>query len=300
MILGSCRGCVKSGVDYYPFGLAFNSYQRENSVFNKYLYNAGSELQDDLGLNVFETYYRMLDPALGRWWQVDPKVDDFYDWTPYNYAYNNPSTKNDPKGDCTECMDFLKGAADGFVGTFTGIADAVTNPKQTVQNIKEALSNPDTYINSSLDGATMGMYSAVKNGGEFANNISSGDFNEAGKAFGEKGAQLAIAIVTEGAGRALGPKGIVYERIDKTGNLKPYVGQAKNGERYAARQKEHARANPDSDFSFKVIDKGRPGKNLNIKEQKALDARGGPTNKSNPNGGTSNQRNVIKKTKTAQ
>jgi len=37
--------------DYYPFGLTFNSYSRENSVANKYLYN-GKELQTDLGLNL--------------------------------------------------------------------------------------------------------------------------------------------------------------------------------------------------------------------------------------------------------
>lgn len=34
---------------------------------------------------------------------------------------------------------------------------------------------------------------------------------------------------------------------------------------------------------------------LDIKEQKALDALGGPTNKLNPNGGASNKKNVIKK-----
>src|SRR5207244_2900364 len=91
-------------------------------------------------------------------------------------------------------------------------------------------------------------------------------------------------------------KGIVYERTDNSGNVaKPYVGQAKSPERYAARQAEHARANPNSAFKFKVIDRGKPGKDLNTKEQKALDARNGPTNKLNPNGGTANKRNVIKK-----
>lgn len=91
-------------------------------------------------------------------------------------------------------------------------------------------------------------------------------------------------------------EGIIYERIDMTGGLKPYVGQAMSPERFAARIKEHARAHPNADFEFKIIDKGTRGINLDLKEQKALDARGGPTNKSHPNGGTSNKRNVIKKT----
>jgi len=36
--------------NYYPFGLTFNSYQRENSVSNQYQYN-GEKLQDELGVN---------------------------------------------------------------------------------------------------------------------------------------------------------------------------------------------------------------------------------------------------------
>ena len=57
-----------------------------------------------------------------------------------------------------------------------------------------------------------------------------------------------------------------------------------------------AENNPDADFEYEKIDKGKPGKDLNQKEQKHLDSKGGPTNKSNPNGGTSNKKNVIKKT----
>jgi len=36
-------------LDYYPFGLTCNSYQRENSVKQNYQYN-GKELQDELDL----------------------------------------------------------------------------------------------------------------------------------------------------------------------------------------------------------------------------------------------------------
>jgi RHS repeat-associated protein len=102
------HGLISKNEDYYAFGLTFNSYQRENSVKNNYLYNVGSELQDDLDLGVYETDYRMLDPSNGRWWQVDPMVDNMYGWSPYNYSFNNPIRYNDPKGDCpprTDCGD---------------------------------------------------------------------------------------------------------------------------------------------------------------------------------------------------
>jgi hypothetical protein len=39
--------------DYYPFGLVFNSYQRENSLINDYKYN-GKEEQTELGLSTYD------------------------------------------------------------------------------------------------------------------------------------------------------------------------------------------------------------------------------------------------------
>jgi hypothetical protein len=98
--------------DFYPFGLSFNSYQRENSVSNQYLFNQGTgdktfktERVYDLELNVDESKYRTLDYITGRWWQIDPKADegDLVDLTPYNYSYNDPIRLNDPEGDCPFC-----------------------------------------------------------------------------------------------------------------------------------------------------------------------------------------------------
>lgn len=91
---------IVSTSDYYPFGLTFNSHQRENSVPNKRLYNDGSEIQDALNLNVYQTQFRILDQALGRWWQIDSKADSLEILTPFSYSFNNPIRYNDPKGDC--------------------------------------------------------------------------------------------------------------------------------------------------------------------------------------------------------
>jgi len=109
---------------------------------------------------------------------------------------------------------------------------------------------------------------------------------------------LAAQLGSEKVAELFG-EGFVYLRKDVSGNLDDYVGQAKNKQRYLKRQKEHARANPNSDFEFDVLDRGSADgnfpTNLDRKEQRHLDRRGGPTNKSNPNGGTSNKKNVIKK-----
>lgn len=64
--------------DYYPFGLTFNSYSRENSTPNQHKYN-GKELQDELSINWLDYGFRMYDPALGRWHMPDPLREDEYD-----------------------------------------------------------------------------------------------------------------------------------------------------------------------------------------------------------------------------
>jgi RHS repeat-associated protein len=94
--------------NYYPFGLTFNSYSRENSTENKYLYNQGTgektfktERVYDLGLNVDQSKYRTYDYLTGRWWQVDPKADQGgqESWSTYQFGFNNPIRNNDPEGD---------------------------------------------------------------------------------------------------------------------------------------------------------------------------------------------------------
>jgi RHS repeat-associated protein len=86
--------------NYYPFGLKHSGYNTVITSTNpaqKYKYN-GKELQDELGLNLYDYGARNYDPALGRWMNIDPLAEISRRWSPYNYAYDNPVFFIDPDG----------------------------------------------------------------------------------------------------------------------------------------------------------------------------------------------------------
>lgn len=73
--------------DYYPFGLTFNSYHRENSTPNKWKFQ-GQEHVDDLGLNWDSFKWRNHQPDIGRFFNIDPLSDKYYYNSPYAFSEN--------------------------------------------------------------------------------------------------------------------------------------------------------------------------------------------------------------------
>lgn len=80
-------GVLKRGVVYYPFGLTFNSFQRENSVDQRWKFQ-GQEHIDDLGLNWDSFKWRNHQPDIGRFFNIDPLADDYVHNSPYAFSEN--------------------------------------------------------------------------------------------------------------------------------------------------------------------------------------------------------------------
>lgn len=103
---------------YYPFGLKHSAYDTgskrdfmkgidpgeppvriENVLETEYQYKYnGKELQDELGLNMYDYGWRQYDPAIARWVVADALSEEYSSWSPYNYATNNPTYFIDPNG----------------------------------------------------------------------------------------------------------------------------------------------------------------------------------------------------------
>lgn len=79
--------------NYTPFGGSFNSYTSGTENLYKF---TGKEEQKETQLVDFGA--RMYDPWLARWNSMDPLARNYFEWSPYHYAYNNPMKYIDPDG----------------------------------------------------------------------------------------------------------------------------------------------------------------------------------------------------------
>ncbi|MEA4918739.1 RHS repeat-associated core domain-containing protein [Proteiniphilum sp.] len=88
-------GTVEEVNHYYPFGGVFSELARPS--IQRYKYN-GKELDRKFDLDMLDYGARHYDPALGRWFTVDPMAEAKPGLTLYHYCSNNPINKIDIGG----------------------------------------------------------------------------------------------------------------------------------------------------------------------------------------------------------
>jgi len=103
---------VTSRSEYYPYGMVLPGRSESDGENYRYGYQ-GSEADNEIKghKNSYTTYFRQLDPQIGKWLSVDPKATAWE--SPYASMGNNPILNNDIYGDTFDPTSIYEKNEDG-------------------------------------------------------------------------------------------------------------------------------------------------------------------------------------------
>ena len=263
---------------------------------------------------------RWLDTNTGTFLSEDPLTQST--GQAFGYTAGNPLQQVDPLGLCSilagdlgnlgsDCYAFadtptFKNIANGVTGFGDAVADAsVLSAFGGTNGIRETFGLNGSVNTCSKDytiGNLTGVVAsflipgggAIKAGGKFASKIIPKTAGNPLKNISNSinspyvlnaGINPSQSIVPAKIKKILGngnQEGVIYYRVDQTGNLLPYVGQAKSPTRFVQRKKEHAKKHPLADFIFEIIGRENvPNKQLSRMEEHFMRQAGGVDKLSN-------------------
>ena len=91
---------IVSETNYYPFGLqqkGYNEHVNSTNLGEQFKFG-GREFETELGLDNYAFGERNYNPALGRWFNVDPLAELMRSHSPFSFGFNNPVYFNDYGG----------------------------------------------------------------------------------------------------------------------------------------------------------------------------------------------------------
>ncbi|HTN36795.1 MAG TPA: hypothetical protein VL053_06945 [Arachidicoccus sp.] len=106
---------------YYPFGLEQKTIGLE-ATGNLHNYKntfQNQEYNEDLGANIYEFKYRVHDPQIGRFWQIDPLTDKYVYNSTYAFSENKVTTRMEMEGlEISNFWDWFIQLADRYNKSF--------------------------------------------------------------------------------------------------------------------------------------------------------------------------------------
>jgi RHS repeat-associated protein len=94
------RGPILEETHHYPFGLTMAGISSKAAGYLENTKNKfqNQEFNEDLGVDMYEFKYRMDDPEIGRFWQVDPLANDYVHNSTYAFSENHVTTDIELEG----------------------------------------------------------------------------------------------------------------------------------------------------------------------------------------------------------
>jgi len=184
----------------YPFGLRHKGYNNVvNGTHNKYKMYNGKELEESLGLNLYEMDIRQYDPAIARWTSIDPVVH--YSMSPYNAFDNNPIFWADPSGADSYHYDWdahERGEKGVYVNNKTG--ESTNDWQAAISETQNELSFPLSNAPTNSEGGTFSEYNYESSQGAnmatFGSNRSRGKRKHAARDLYTDGSQDVLSMTT--------------------------------------------------------------------------------------------------------
>ncbi|SZD74365.1 Cell wall-associated polypeptide CWBP200 [Candidatus Ornithobacterium hominis] len=124
------EGRITQHTEYIAFGeVLFEEHSTSKTM--PYLFN-GKELDTETGLYYYGARY--YDPRVSLWLNVDPLAEEFPEWSPYSYGFNNPLRFTDPTGMAPEDI-IIRGKNNSSVTIKTDLVDISVNAGSVVGDL---------------------------------------------------------------------------------------------------------------------------------------------------------------------